>query len=109
MAVRALSYQETTTYKKAGVDIDSGNELVERIKSICGGKKVPGVIGGIGGFGGLFDIHSLGYKHPLLVAGTDGVGTKLMVSNKSSIYFLSTYDGYVTLIFSSECFFLEEK
>jgi phosphoribosylformylglycinamidine cyclo-ligase len=64
------------TYKDAGVDIDAGDELVERIKPAVKRTVRPEVIGGLGGFGGLFRVPQ-GYKDPVLVSGTDGVGTKL--------------------------------
>jgi len=64
------------TYKDAGVDIDAGDALVERIKSIAGRATRPEVLGGIGGFAGLCRLPT-GYHEPLLVSGTDGVGTKL--------------------------------
>ncbi|MFO7286148.1 MAG: phosphoribosylformylglycinamidine cyclo-ligase [Gammaproteobacteria bacterium] len=67
------------TYKDAGVDIDAGAALVERIKAPIKRTLRPEVIGGIGGFGGLFRVPS-GYKEPVLVAGTDGVGTKLKLA-----------------------------
>ncbi len=65
------------TYAAAGVDIDAGNALVERIKPHAKSTAIPGVMGGLGGFGALFDIKALGMTDPLLVAATDGVGTKL--------------------------------
>lgn len=65
------------TYAAAGVDIDAGNALVERIKPAVARTRRPGVMGGLGGFGGLFDLEPAGYRDPLLVASTDGVGTKL--------------------------------
>jgi phosphoribosylformylglycinamidine cyclo-ligase len=72
------------TYRDAGVDIDAGNEAVERIKRMLKGHpmKVPGgeAVGGIGGFGGCFRPILKGYKDPLLVGSTDGVGTKLLVA-----------------------------
>ena len=67
------------TYKDAGVDIDAGNALVERIKPAVAAPRRPGVLSGIGGFGGLFEVPS-GYERPVLVAGTDGVGTKLKLA-----------------------------
>jgi len=68
------------TYKDAGVDIDAGDELVQAIKPLCRSTQRLGADTAIGGFGSLFDLKGLGYKDPLLVAGTDGVGTKLRVA-----------------------------
>ena len=68
------------TYRDAGVDIDAGNALVERIKPIVAATRRPEVLSGIGGFGGLFEIPVDRYKKPVLVSGTDGVGTKLKVA-----------------------------
>lgn len=67
-------------YQAAGVDVTAGYELVKKIKADVASTKRPGVRGGIGSFGGLFDLGSLNYHHPVLVAGTDGVGTKLMIA-----------------------------
>ena len=67
------------TYKDAGVDIDAGDALVERIKAPVKRTMRPEVIGGLGGFGGLFRVPQ-GYREPVLVAGTDGVGTKLKLA-----------------------------
>ena len=67
------------TYKDAGVDIDAGNELVERIKHVSAATRRPEVLGGIGGFGALCEIPE-GYRQPVLVSGTDGVGTKLKLA-----------------------------
>ncbi len=67
------------SYKDAGVDIDAGNELVERIKSVAGKTRRPEVLAGLGGFGALFELPK-GYKEPVLVSGTDGVGTKLKLA-----------------------------
>jgi len=69
------------SYKDAGVDIDAGNALIEKIKPSIKSTKRNGVMGGIGGFGGLFDLSSLNLKNPVLVSGTDGVGTKLKLAN----------------------------
>ncbi len=68
------------TYKDAGVDIDAGNELVERIKPLVKRTQRPEVLAGIGGFGGLFSLPPGRYREPVLVSGTDGVGTKLMLA-----------------------------
>jgi phosphoribosylformylglycinamidine cyclo-ligase len=68
------------TYKDAGVDIDAGNELVERIKPLVTRTRRPEVLAGIGGFGGLFALPPGRYDEPVLVSGTDGVGTKLMLA-----------------------------
>lgn len=68
------------SYRDAGVDIDAGNSLVERIKPIVAKTKRPEVIGGLGGFGALFEIPLDRYKQPVLVSGTDGVGTKLKLA-----------------------------
>jgi phosphoribosylformylglycinamidine cyclo-ligase len=67
-------------YKQAGVDIEAGYEAVERIKKHVQRTVRPGVMGALGGFGGMFDLSSLGMKEPVLVSGTDGVGTKLMLA-----------------------------
>ena len=75
-----MSMKKPTTYRDAGVDIDAGNELVERIKPLVESTRRDGVLGGIGGFGGLFELASERYKRPVLVAGADGVGTKLKLA-----------------------------
>lgn len=67
-------------YKDAGVDIEAGNELVERIKPIAAKTRIPGVMAGLGGFGSLFELPLDKYKNPVLVSGTDGVGTKLKLA-----------------------------
>lgn len=67
-------------YREAGVDIHAGYEAVSRMKKHVEKTKRPGVIGGLGSFGGMFDLSSLGYKEPVLVSGTDGVGTKLKLA-----------------------------
>ncbi len=68
------------TYADAGVDIDAGNTLVERIKPAAKRTARPGVMAGLGGFGALFDLKGAGYTDPILVAATDGVGTKLRIA-----------------------------
>jgi phosphoribosylformylglycinamidine cyclo-ligase len=70
------------SYLDAGVDIDAGNELVERIKPAVKSTNRKGVMTGIGGFGGLFQLDTQRYKEPLLVSGTDGVGTKLLLARQ---------------------------
>lgn len=67
------------SYKDAGVDIDAGNELVNRIKSVAKATRRPEVMSGLGGFGALCELPT-GYKEPVLVSGTDGVGTKLRLA-----------------------------
>ena len=67
-------------YKAAGVDIDAGNALVERIKPIAAKTRTAGVMAGLGGFGSLFELPLDRYQHPVLVSGTDGVGTKLKLA-----------------------------
>ncbi|MEQ8698786.1 MAG: phosphoribosylformylglycinamidine cyclo-ligase, partial [Bauldia litoralis] len=68
------------TYAESGVSIDVGNELVEAIKPVVRTTRRPGADGEIGGFGGLFDLAATGYADPVLVAATDGVGTKLRIA-----------------------------
>lgn len=68
------------TYAEAGVDIDAGNALVDRIKPAAAATARSGVMAGLGGFGALFDLKAAGYDDPILVAATDGVGTKLKIA-----------------------------
>jgi len=72
--------QESLNYKSAGVDIEAGNALVERIKPIAAKTRNAGVMAGLGGFGSLFELPLDRYKNPVLVSGTDGVGTKLKLA-----------------------------
>lgn len=70
----------TNAYKQAGVDIEAGYEAVSRMKKHVEKTSRLGVMGGLGGFGGMFDLSQLKLKEPVLVSGTDGVGTKLMIA-----------------------------
>ncbi len=76
----AKSKQAGLSYRDAGVDIDAGDALVQRIKPYAKQTLRPGVMGGLGGFGALFELDLNKYRNPLLVAGTDGVGTKLKLA-----------------------------
>jgi phosphoribosylformylglycinamidine cyclo-ligase len=75
-----MNQTKSATYRDAGVDIDAGNRLVERIKPLVKATHREGVLGGIGGFGGLFQLDTKKYAEPVLVSGTDGVGTKLRLA-----------------------------
>ena len=68
------------SYEASGVNLEAGYEVVSRIKKHVASTVRPGCMGGIGAFGGMFDLGSLGYRHPVLVSGTDGVGTKLKIA-----------------------------
>lgn len=72
--------QNGLTYAQAGVDIDAGNLMVEKIKPLVRSTRRPGADGEIGGFGGLFDLKAAGFKDPVLIAANDGVGTKLKIA-----------------------------
>jgi phosphoribosylformylglycinamidine cyclo-ligase len=69
-----------TTYRDAGVDIEAGDALVDRIKPVAAATNRSGVMGGLGGFGALFDLKAAGFTDPVLVSTTDGVGTKLKIA-----------------------------
>ena len=79
-AEQAKGAKNGLTYADAGVDIDAGNALVERIKPAAKRTARSGSMSGLGGFGALFDLKGAGYVDPILVAATDGVGTKLRIA-----------------------------
>ncbi|MFV2059293.1 MAG: phosphoribosylformylglycinamidine cyclo-ligase [Gammaproteobacteria bacterium] len=79
------SDNSSLSYQDAGVDIDAGNELIEQIKPHVARTKRPGVLSGLGGFGAMFELPS-NYKEPVLVSGTDGVGTKLKLAIESGVH-----------------------
>jgi len=81
-----MTTRKPLTYKDAGVDIDAGEALVERIKPAAAATRRPGVLGGLGGFGGLFALDTTRFPEPVLVAGTDGVGTKLKLAIELARY-----------------------
>lgn len=86
MTDRADSSRSSLSYRDAGVDIEAGNALVDRIKPHAAKTKRPGVMAGLGGFGSLFELPLDRYKQPVLVSGTDGVGTKLRLAIESGIH-----------------------
>ena len=75
-----MDRKDTEQYRAAGVDIDAGNALVEALKPLARATARPGSAAGLGGFGALFDLKAAGYRDPILVATTDGVGTKLKIA-----------------------------
>ena len=77
---------QALSYRDAGVDIEAGNALVERIKPLAAKTRRPGVMAGLGGFGSLFELPLDKYKQPVLVSGTDGVGTKLRLAIEAGIH-----------------------
>src|ERR1700744_4434029 len=81
-----MAGSKATTYKQAGVDIDAGNALVERIKPLAKATRRKGSMDALGGFGALFDLKKTGYKDPILVSSTDGVGTKLKIAQSVGIH-----------------------
>src|SRR3954451_7012815 len=78
--------RNSLTYAQSGVDIDAGNAMVEAIKPLVRATRRPGADAEIGGFGGLFDLKAAGYSDPILVAATDGVGTKLKIAIETGIH-----------------------
>lgn len=86
-ALRPTSIQgEGLTYADAGVSINAGNSLVQRIKTFVRRTRRTGSDAEIGGFGGVFDLKATGYQDPVLVSGTDGVGTKLHVAVEAGVH-----------------------
>jgi phosphoribosylformylglycinamidine cyclo-ligase len=77
--------KNSLTYKDAGVDIDAGEELVSRIGPAAKATRRPGADADLGGFGGLFDLRAAGFKDPIIVASTDGVGTKLKIAIETQL------------------------
>ncbi len=75
-----------SSYKDAGVDIEAGEAAVERIKPLVASTERPGVVGGIGGFGGLFSLNAAGHEGSMLVSSTDGVGTKALVATMTGTF-----------------------
>ena len=80
------SAPKNLTYADAGVDIDAGNAMVERIKPMVRATRRPGADAEIGGFGGLFDLKAAGFRDPVLVAANDGVGTKVKIAIESGLF-----------------------
>jgi len=80
------SNTSSLSYRDAGVDIEAGNALVDRIKPLAAKTRRPGVMAGLGGFGSMFELPVDRYKHPVLVSGTDGVGTKLRLAIETGIH-----------------------
>ncbi|HWE07338.1 MAG TPA: AIR synthase related protein, partial [Rhizomicrobium sp.] len=78
--------KSSLTYKDAGVDIDAGEELVSRIGPAAKATRRPGADADLGGFGGLFDLKAAGFKDPIIVASTDGVGTKLKIAIETRLF-----------------------
>ncbi|EDW12043.1 trifunctional purine biosynthetic protein adenosine-3 [Drosophila mojavensis] len=80
------------SYKDSGVDIDAGDALVQRIKPLSRGTQRPGVLGGLGGFGGLFRIKELSYRQPVIAEATQGVGAKIQLALQNELYDHIGYD-----------------
>jgi phosphoribosylformylglycinamidine cyclo-ligase len=86
MSAMTGSLRNSLTYADAGVDIDAGNSMVERIRSFVRATRRPGADAEIGGFGGLFDLKAAGFRDPVLVAANDGVGTKVRIAIDSGVH-----------------------
>lgn len=86
LSIEAGPSKPSLTYASAGVSVDSGNAFIEAIKPAVKATKRIGADAVIGGFGGTFDLKPLNLKDPVLVSGTDGVGTKLRVAMDSGIH-----------------------
>ncbi|ELU12633.1 hypothetical protein CAPTEDRAFT_90257 [Capitella teleta] len=86
IAHQAIPLFGKLSYSSAGVDIDAGESLVDRIKPVAAATSRPGCKAELGGFGGIFDLKAAGYRDPLLVSGTDGVGTKLKVAQMCGLH-----------------------
>jgi phosphoribosylformylglycinamidine cyclo-ligase len=95
-----------TDYKKAGVNIEEGYEAVNLIRKYAEKTKTNGVLNGLGSFAGMFEMAQM--KHPVLVSGTDGVGTKLEVAFKKNVYDTGGIDCVSTILpvmVQNRCFF----
>uniref|UniRef100_A0A1A9VZQ2 Trifunctional purine biosynthetic protein adenosine-3 n=1 Tax=Glossina brevipalpis TaxID=37001 RepID=A0A1A9VZQ2_9MUSC len=93
IAQKAFKCQTTSlSYKDSGVDIDAGDALVQRIKVLSAGTKRSGVLGGLGGFGGLFRLKELNYKNPVICEAVNGVGAKIQLSLAHDMYEALGYD-----------------
>ena len=86
MSAQDNSPTGSLSYKDSGVDIDAGNRLIDRIKPLVAKTRRPGVIAGLGGFGALFELPLDRYRQPVLVSGTDGVGTKLKLAIDTGLH-----------------------
>jgi phosphoribosylformylglycinamidine cyclo-ligase len=86
MINKPLGAAASLTYADAGVDINAGNELVQKIKPLVARTRRPGILGGIGGFGGMFELPVDRYQQPVMVSGADGVGTKLKLAIELGIH-----------------------
>ena len=82
----SITNHNPLSYRDAGVDIEAGDALVAAIKPLAAATSRKGVMGGLGGFGALFDLKADGWRDPVLVSGTDGVGTKLMLAFETGIH-----------------------